>query len=157
MFLLQTNIQDPSRYLRESFFCKNRQQLQAANCFQASTLFLFHLDVDFPVFRPKKCTLKFHEFISGEAYFREKGNTKEWIGLYSEIIFILIYSGAEIARVRKGFSHTLFLQVNPKSATITQSAETTIPPNAPRLSRSNINGELYPYIYLYIEREYIHL
>ena len=34
MFLLQTNIQDPPRHLRGSFFCKNRQRLQAANCFQ---------------------------------------------------------------------------------------------------------------------------
>ena len=34
MFLLQTNIQDSSRHLRGSFFCKNRQRLQAANCFQ---------------------------------------------------------------------------------------------------------------------------
>ena len=66
------------------------------------------------------------------------------------IILILIYSGAETANVRKGFSHTLFLQVNPKPATITQSAQTTIPPNAPRLSRSKINGELYAYIYIHI-------
>ena len=34
MFLLQTNIQDSSRHLRGSFFCKNRQRLQAAKCFQ---------------------------------------------------------------------------------------------------------------------------
>ena len=47
-------------------------------------MFLFHLDVDFSVFRPKKGTLKFHEFISAQAYFRDKSNTKEWIGFYSD-------------------------------------------------------------------------
>ena len=62
------------------------------------------------------------------------------------IIFILINSGAEIARVRKGFSHTLFWQVNLQSATITQSAQTTIHPNALRLRRSKINGERYMHI-----------
>ena len=64
------------------------------------------------------------------------------------IIFILIYSGAEIARVKKCFLHTLFSQVNRQSATITQSAQTTIPPNAPRLSHSKINGELYAYVFI---------
>ena len=65
------------------------------------------------------------------------------------ITFILINSGAEIARVRNGFSHTLFWQVNLQSATITQSAQTTIHPNALRLSRSKINGERYMHICIY--------
>ena len=79
-------------------------------------------------------------------------NSKEWIGLYI-YIYIQIYQEmpyaiirllilrVEIARARKRFLQTLFWHVTPQHATVTQSAQTTIPPNhhkALQLSRSKI-------------------
>ena len=69
-------------------------------------------------------------------------NSKEWMDLYIYIyIYIQIYPempyaiirlpilGVEIARARKRFLHTLFWHVSPQPATVTQSAQTTIPLN----------------------------